>query len=145
MATADNWRSTHNGPSASRKPARARRADRATCHSPRAAKLAATTSLLLTLASSAVGQNNAGEPTIKDTRDWVQLDRVVATINDAVILQSEVLNDANLRLGEAHRQVTQTATPLFEIALATGFTTQASFARAFKAAFNTTASNLRRA
>ena len=50
----------------------------------------------------------------------------------------------SLRLGEAHRQVTQTQTPLFDIALATGFPTQASFSRAFKSAYHMSASQLRR-
>ncbi|QBF31155.1 GlxA family transcriptional regulator [Thalassococcus sp. S3] len=50
-----------------------------------------------------------------------------------------------LRLAEAHRQVLQTDRPLFDIALATGFGSQASFARAFRAAFGTSARALRKA
>jgi transcriptional regulator GlxA family with amidase domain len=49
-----------------------------------------------------------------------------------------------LRLDEAERLVHQTARPLQEIALSTGFASQASFARAFKARFGHSASALRR-
>jgi transcriptional regulator GlxA family with amidase domain len=50
----------------------------------------------------------------------------------------------SLRLAEAERLVTQTALPLFDIALATGFASQASFARAFRAGFGISASQMRR-
>ena len=49
-----------------------------------------------------------------------------------------------LRLGEARRLVTETAMPLMEVALATGFASQASFARAFRAAHGQSARALRR-
>jgi transcriptional regulator GlxA family with amidase domain len=49
----------------------------------------------------------------------------------------------SLRLAEAERLVTQTALPLQDVALATGFGSQASFARAFRAAFETSASAMR--
>ncbi|MEL7099976.1 MAG: helix-turn-helix domain-containing protein [Pseudomonadota bacterium] len=44
-----------------------------------------------------------------------------------------------LRLDEAQRQVIQTTAPLGDIALATGFSSQASFARAYRARFGTSA------
>ena len=50
----------------------------------------------------------------------------------------------SLRLSEAERLVTQTALPLQDVALATGFTSQASFARAFRSAFGKSASAVRR-
>jgi len=50
----------------------------------------------------------------------------------------------SLRLGEAERLVTQTALPLQDIALATGFASQASFARAFRSVFGKSATNMRR-
>jgi transcriptional regulator GlxA family with amidase domain len=49
----------------------------------------------------------------------------------------------SLRLTEAHRLVTDTAQPLHSVALATGFTSQSSFARAFKSAFAQNARSLR--
>lgn len=49
----------------------------------------------------------------------------------------------SLRLSEAERLVTQTALPLQDVALATGFGSQASFARAFRAAFGKSASSAR--
>ncbi len=48
-----------------------------------------------------------------------------------------------LRLGEAHRQITQTDAPVQDIAFATGFGSPASFARAFYKAFSVSASRLR--
>jgi len=48
-----------------------------------------------------------------------------------------------LRLTEALRLVTDTTKPLTEIALATGFASQSSFARAFRAAHGTAARSLR--
>lgn len=48
-----------------------------------------------------------------------------------------------LRLAEARRLVTDTQLPLMEIALATGFTSQSSFARAFRTAHGTSARDLR--
>ena len=51
----------------------------------------------------------------------------------------------SLRLAEAERLVTQTALPLLEISLATGFASQASFARAFRTHFGRSASAMRRA
>lgn len=50
-----------------------------------------------------------------------------------------------LRLGEARRLVLDTATPLHDIALATGFTSQSSFARAYRRGYNISASSERRA
>ncbi|MGJ8627580.1 MAG: GlxA family transcriptional regulator [Sulfitobacter sp.] len=50
----------------------------------------------------------------------------------------------SLRLSEAERLVTQTALPLQDVALATGFGSQASFARAFRGAFGVSASKVRR-
>ena len=50
----------------------------------------------------------------------------------------------SLRLAEAERLVTQTALPLQDVALATGFGSQASFARAFRAAFGKSATSARR-
>lgn len=50
----------------------------------------------------------------------------------------------SLRLAEAERLVTRTALPLFDVALATGFASQASFARTFRARFGQTASQMRR-
>lgn len=44
-----------------------------------------------------------------------------------------------LRLEEAQRQVIQTRAPLGDIALATGFSSQSSFARAYRARFGTSA------
>ncbi|MEP4199026.1 MAG: helix-turn-helix domain-containing protein [Aliishimia sp.] len=49
-----------------------------------------------------------------------------------------------LRLTEAHRQITQTETRLQDIAFATGFSSPASFARAFRRVFGITATELRR-
>lgn len=49
----------------------------------------------------------------------------------------------HLRLSEAHRLVTGTDMPLMDIALATGFASQSSFARAFRAAHGTSARALR--
>ncbi|MGR3760215.1 GlxA family transcriptional regulator [Roseobacteraceae bacterium NS-SX3] len=48
-----------------------------------------------------------------------------------------------LRLAEARRLVTDTDLPLMEVALATGFTSQSSFARAFRTAHGTSARELR--
>tara|TARA_R110002049_G_scaffold140930_7_gene302367 strand:+ start:18232 stop:19143 length:912 start_codon:yes stop_codon:yes gene_type:complete len=48
-----------------------------------------------------------------------------------------------LRLGEAERLVRQTHLPLQEVALATGFASQASFARAFRAAHGVSARQMR--
>lgn len=48
-----------------------------------------------------------------------------------------------LRLAEARRLVTDTDMPLLNVALATGFTSQSSFARAFRTAHGTTARELR--
>jgi transcriptional regulator GlxA family with amidase domain len=45
----------------------------------------------------------------------------------------------SLRLLEARRHVTTTSHPLHDIALATGFTSQSSFARAYAKAFGTSA------
>ena len=49
----------------------------------------------------------------------------------------------DLRLDEARRMVTDTILPLQDVALRTGFSGQASFARAFRARFGTPASALR--
>lgn len=49
-----------------------------------------------------------------------------------------------LRLAEAYRLVTDTDLPLLDVALATGFASQSSFARAFRAAFGSSARELRR-
>ncbi len=48
-----------------------------------------------------------------------------------------------LRLAEARRLVTDTDLPLMEVALATGFTSQSTFARAFRTAHGTSARELR--
>jgi len=48
-----------------------------------------------------------------------------------------------LRLTEAHRLVTDTDLALMDVALATGFASQSSFARAFRQAFETSARALR--
>ncbi len=48
-----------------------------------------------------------------------------------------------LRLAEARRLVTDTDLPLMEVAIATGFTSQSSFARAFRTAHGTSARDLR--
>ncbi|WP_264212849.1 GlxA family transcriptional regulator [Leisingera thetidis] len=48
-----------------------------------------------------------------------------------------------LRLAEARRLVTDTDMPLMEVAIATGFTSQSSFARAFRTAHGTSARDLR--
>ncbi|MGR3616555.1 MAG: GlxA family transcriptional regulator [Paracoccaceae bacterium] len=48
-----------------------------------------------------------------------------------------------LRLAEARRLVTDTDTSLLNVALATGFTSQSSFARAFRTAHGSTARDLR--
>jgi transcriptional regulator GlxA family with amidase domain len=50
-----------------------------------------------------------------------------------------------LRLSEARRLATDTDQPVQDIALATGFASHAAFARAFKAAYNISVSQLRRA
>ncbi len=50
-----------------------------------------------------------------------------------------------LRLAEARRLVTDTDLPLMEIAQATGFTSQSSFARAFRTAHGNSARDLRQA
>ncbi len=50
-----------------------------------------------------------------------------------------------LRLAEAHRRVTDTDQPVLDIALATGFSSDASFSRAFRAAFGQSARTLRKA
>ncbi len=50
----------------------------------------------------------------------------------------------SLRLSEAERLVTQTALPLQDVAFATGFGSQASFARAFRAAHGKSATMMRR-
>jgi transcriptional regulator GlxA family with amidase domain len=50
-----------------------------------------------------------------------------------------------LRLTEALRLVTQTETPLLDVALAAGFASQSSFARAFRAAHGASARTLRSA
>ncbi len=49
----------------------------------------------------------------------------------------------SLRLDEAHRLVTDTEMPLLDVALATGFASASSFARAFRAAHGTSARALR--
>lgn len=49
----------------------------------------------------------------------------------------------HLRLSEAHRLVVDTDHSLLDIALLTGFTSQSSFARAFRGAFGQTARSLR--
>jgi transcriptional regulator GlxA family with amidase domain len=49
-----------------------------------------------------------------------------------------------LRLAEAHRLVTDTDLPLTDIALACGFASQSSFARAFRSAHKTSARALRK-
>ena len=49
----------------------------------------------------------------------------------------------SLRLTEAERLATQTSLPLQDVAMATGFGSQASFARAFRAAFGTSATGMR--
>ena len=49
----------------------------------------------------------------------------------------------DLRLSEARRLVAETDLPLTDIALATGFAAQSSFARAFRRAFGTSARSLR--
>ncbi len=49
----------------------------------------------------------------------------------------------SLRLTEAERLVMQTALPLQDVSLATGFSSQASFARAFRAAFGKSATMAR--
>ncbi|SPH17171.1 HTH-type transcriptional regulator CdhR [Defluviimonas aquaemixtae] len=51
----------------------------------------------------------------------------------------------DLRLDEARRMVTDSALPLQDVALRTGFSGQAAFARAFRSRFGTTASALRHA
>lgn len=51
----------------------------------------------------------------------------------------------HLRLTEAMRLVTDTELPLMDVALATGFTSQSGFARAFKSAHGQAASHLRTA
>lgn len=51
----------------------------------------------------------------------------------------------DLRLDEARRMVTDTDMPLHEVALCTGFSSQMTFARAFRARFGTTALSLRKA
>ncbi|MEX0303827.1 MAG: GlxA family transcriptional regulator [Leisingera sp.] len=48
-----------------------------------------------------------------------------------------------LRLAEARRLVTDTDMPLMDVAIATGFTSQSSFARAFRTAHGTSARDLR--
>lgn len=48
-----------------------------------------------------------------------------------------------LRLAEARRLVTDTNLPLMEVAMATGFASQSSFARAFRTAHGTSARDLR--
>lgn len=48
-----------------------------------------------------------------------------------------------LRLAEARRLVTDTNLPLMEVAMATGFSSQSSFARAFRTAHGTSARELR--
>jgi transcriptional regulator GlxA family with amidase domain len=48
-----------------------------------------------------------------------------------------------LRLAEARRLVTDTSMPLMEVAMATGFTSQSSFARAFRTAHGSSARDLR--
>lgn len=50
----------------------------------------------------------------------------------------------DLRLDEARRMIADTRLPLQDIALRTGFSGQAAFARAFRARFGATASTLRR-
>ncbi|MBY5978368.1 GlxA family transcriptional regulator [Phaeobacter italicus] len=50
-----------------------------------------------------------------------------------------------LRMAEARRLVTDTDLPLMEVAMATGFNSQSSFARAFRTAHGTTARELRQA
>lgn len=50
----------------------------------------------------------------------------------------------SLRLAEAQRLATETANPVQDIAFATGFSSQAAFARAFKAAFGQSVTSLRR-
>jgi transcriptional regulator GlxA family with amidase domain len=50
----------------------------------------------------------------------------------------------NLRLSEAHRLASDTNQPVQEIALATGFMSQASFARAFKATYGQSVRDLRK-
>lgn len=50
----------------------------------------------------------------------------------------------SLRLSEAQRLASDTTAPVQEIALATGFSSQAAFARAFKAAFGQSVRDLRR-
>ncbi len=50
-----------------------------------------------------------------------------------------------LRLAEARRLVTDTDLPLMDVAMATGFTSQSSFARAFRLAHGTSARDLRMA
>lgn len=50
----------------------------------------------------------------------------------------------SLRLAEAHRLVTDTTEPLHSIALTTGFASQSSFARAFRAGFGVNARSLRK-
>ena len=49
----------------------------------------------------------------------------------------------HLRLAEARRLVTDTETPLMDVAIATGFTSQSSFARAFRTAHGSSARDLR--
>ena len=51
----------------------------------------------------------------------------------------------SLRLTEAHRLVTGTSLPLLDVALATGFASQSSFARAFKASFGQSGRQMRNA
>jgi len=50
----------------------------------------------------------------------------------------------SLRLAEANRLVTDSDMPLMEVALATRFSSAASFARAFRAAHGSSARALRR-
>jgi transcriptional regulator GlxA family with amidase domain len=50
----------------------------------------------------------------------------------------------DLRLDEAHRMITDSRVPLGDVALRTGFASQVSFARAFRARFGRTASSLRK-
>lgn len=50
----------------------------------------------------------------------------------------------SLRLAEAHRLLTDTDVPVLDVALATGFSSAASFSRAFRAAFGNSAQAVRR-
>ncbi|WP_298675291.1 GlxA family transcriptional regulator [uncultured Lentibacter sp.] len=69
--------------------------------------------------------------------------RVLELRFQAALGQSPKATYLTLRLSEAHRLALDTALPVQDIALATGFASQASFARAFRAAHGRSVSALR--